>query len=1394
MTRPPHPKSAGFPCWPLLLFIQLALLSFSRAGLVTGELTVTNLNDSGEGSLRAAIHEANDTHAPNRIVFAGDASSGTIHLQSPLPPIDGVVRIEGPGADALTVSGDTDNDGLPDVPILAVFGPFAHVTISGLSLADGAGHVRHPYAEEEDDENEDDEWVAGFREHDKGKYDLGFHAGAVTVAFKATLRLEKVAVINCVSARQGRDLGGFPIGAGITSLLANLHVDSCLIANNRLGQSEHPSPVGAGAAIYLAGSPTNEVTIRNSTISGNDANSHSEGNAHSGAIYVRQLDGSGGDPSSETSETTVLGVGTAGDDKSSSSTTIAEPVPPFTVVLTNNTVADNTTARGCAGLVVKNHRPRVLLKNNIFARNLVEDDERSCNFRQRGGHPMSAAISKGGNIFDDASGNHFLDQPNDLTENGSLELGPLADNGGPTGTHAIGANSSAVGNAVEGAPQDDQRCFARNEPFDSGAFEFGAGSGPVNTPPVVEQGIADVAVDLGATPLSFSLHPNFADAEDADTDLGYAVTINTDNSVVTTSAIASVDGILTLTFVGAGMSEIEVTATDTGGLSASTGFKVTVGDNQKPVISGIPADITQPTDPGQNNAAVSWTPPTASDNVGVVSFTSTHSPGDTFQLGTTAVTYTATDAAGNVCEDSFTVTVIDTEKPEINGLPGNLSVPTDAGTQGAVVSWTPPTASDNVGVVSFTSTHQPGDTFPLGTTTVTYTATDAAGNVCEDSFTISVGDDEKPVISGIPGDISQDTDPGAATAVVTWTPPTASDNVGVVSFTSSHQPGDSFPAGVTTVTYTATDAAGNVCEDSFTITINDKEKPVIEGIPADIVVQAEFGDDTAIVTWEEPTATDNVGVTSFEPNFPPGSEFPIGETVVAYIAQDAAGNICVATFLVTVEEPEGGFFLDFISIRTDPAPGTDGSTFNTYQRAFINENDIVVFGGSVLGGDSSGSVGVWFGDVDGVEVAAVDGKPAAGQAAGVDYGIFTAINIDDSDNVSFNSQLTGDVTPTSDLAHFASAGGSALTSLAREGSPAPGTPGIFEAIRDSVAGNGVTAFPARLAIGDPITARNDSGIWSTHSGALDLVVREGDDADAIPGAKFGSIVASMAMNASGEMAFTASLTQAGGANQAVFTGLPGALEVAFRRDGIAPGTGGATFRLFDAAAIGGSGDTAVFASLNNSSSLGISSSNNQGIWTNIGGTIALVAREGDQVPGLPAGISFESFREILVADDGSVCFSGFVQGPGVNSSNDGCLWSNASGSLEILAREGGIAPDTEGSQIKSIMSFTCNNNGVVGLLADMVEGIGDTNSTTNQGLWLSNPETAELELALRTGDQFDLAPGDTRSVRIIRLDKSTNIAGAGGGSGRVLNDKDRLAVIIDYNLGSGVFATGRLLP
>src|SRR5690606_1914705 len=100
-------------------------------------------------------------------------------------------------------------------------------------------------------------------------------------------------------------------------------------------------------------------------------------------------------------------------------------------------------------------------------------------------------------------------------------------------------------------------------------------------------------------------------------------------------------------------------------------------------------------------------------------------------------------------ESSFTATISDTDNTTADGLPGNIEESNDPGVSGAEISSTEPTAADNCEGSSIAQTGglANGSVFPVGTSTVTYTVTDAAGNDVESSFTVTVTDDENPEVT-----------------------------------------------------------------------------------------------------------------------------------------------------------------------------------------------------------------------------------------------------------------------------------------------------------------------------------------------------------------------------------------------------------------------------------------------------------------------------------------------------------------------------------------------------------------------------------------------------------------------------------------------------------------------
>jgi hypothetical protein len=159
-------------------------------------------------------------------------------------------------------------------------------------------------------------------------------------------------------------------------------------------------------------------------------------------------------------------------------------------------------------------------------------------------------------------------------------------------------------------------------------------------------------------------------------------------------------------------------------------------DTTAPVLT-VPSDITAEATSAAG-AVVTYSA-TASDAVDPNPTVSCSTPsGSTFPLGTTTVSCTAADHAGNTgAAQTFNVKVQDTTAPVLT-VPGNITT-TATSAAGAVVTYSA-TASDAVDPNPAVNCSTPsGSTFPLGTTTVSCTAVDAAGNTsAAQTFTVSV--------------------------------------------------------------------------------------------------------------------------------------------------------------------------------------------------------------------------------------------------------------------------------------------------------------------------------------------------------------------------------------------------------------------------------------------------------------------------------------------------------------------------------------------------------------------------------------------------------------------------------------------------------------------------------
>ena len=193
-----------------------------------------------------------------------------------------------------------------------------------------------------------------------------------------------------------------------------------------------------------------------------------------------------------------------------------------------------------------------------------------------------------------------------------------------------------------------------------------------------------------------------------------------------------------------------------------------------------------------------------------------------------------------------------------------------------------------------------GTTFPITTTTVNCSATDTVGNVSNGSFTVTIQDTTKPVITLNGGTVNLNVGDTYIEQGATATDTVDGDLTASIITAGSV---NTASPGAYTITYNVTDAHGNAATTVLrTVNVSDVTAPVISGVPSDIVVE-QVGNAAATVNYTNPTANDDVdGSVSVLCSPASGSSFSYGLTAVLCNATDLASNVANASFNVTVQD------------------------------------------------------------------------------------------------------------------------------------------------------------------------------------------------------------------------------------------------------------------------------------------------------------------------------------------------------------------------------------------------------------------------------------------------------------------------------------------------------------
>lgn len=445
-----------------------------------------------------------------------------------------------------------------------------------------------------------------------------------------------------------------------------------------------------------------------------------------------------------------------------------------------------------------------------------------------------------------------------------------------------------------------------------------SGEPPANTAPTLTRNFADITAAVDDTrPLDLVTY--FDDRQQDASTLEYDV-LSSDPAVVAASLASG--SILELNFTGVGSATVTVTATDSGGLSASDSFDVTVtsdgggnGTNTPPTSLDLPNQTLQTSAPNASLDLADFFDDAEDGAQGLVYSAQSSDPnvvvvstsGSTLTLqaqgaGTATVTVTARDSSGATVSESFTVTVEDdggngggngdNSRPSLVTPLEDTNIGADEpttidlsdffddaedGAEGLIYSAN--SSDDGVVVATVNGTILTLDPRELGTAEITITATDSEGLTIEDTFMVTVGNQpsEAPIqvrdlstVTALVGDTDRlirltryfdDAQDGSGGLTYT----AESDNTNVVVATIDADGVnlrlDFGIPGTAVVTVTATDSDGNSISDTFTVlvdAINAGNTP-----PRAQNINAETEEDTPIdVTFVATDADgDNVSYT-----------------------------------------------------------------------------------------------------------------------------------------------------------------------------------------------------------------------------------------------------------------------------------------------------------------------------------------------------------------------------------------------------------------------------------------------------------------------------------------------------------------------------------------------------
>ena len=650
--------------------------------------------------------------------------------------------------------------------------------------------------------------------------------------------------------------------------------------------------------------------------------------------------------------------------------------------------------------------------------------------------------------------------------------------------------------------------------------------------------------------------------------------------------------------------------------------------------------------------------------------------------------------------------------------------------------------------------YTPGADF-AGADTFTYTLRNPGGGTS--TGTVTIHDTAPPVIAAAPADRTLAVgDTGTLACPDLRGEVSAQDPGGITGIVQTPAPGVLLGVGPHALAFTVADRAGNTAALSATLRAVDVTPPRIVAPALQIL---EIGGEAAVPLPDfRPlaSATDNVGVATFEQTPVPGTSVAAPGLAVLLRATDASGNATEWTIQVAVAP--GGVWTAAVSRETTvELPDGSSALAKTFGPPAINANGQLASRATLAG---RGPAIVVLGEGATPRARALRGMAAPGTST--TFAAFSDPLFNDHGHVAFRAQLTA-TAATSDAGIWSGAE-SALRLIARTGAAAPEAP----------AGAVFADFPALALLPDDrvlftatlrgggVDAAHARGLWMDSAAGLRAVVREGD-AFVLGGVprvvktfQFLPVSAdapgqTRSFAADGTLALLLVFTDNA---QCIATFADGVWRDIATTGGTAPGANGLWTKL-RAPAVSADGWVVFGGEVATPGALPRS-----GVFRFApGGAGEALALSGAVTP---AGGVWENFGTPVVAAGGAVAF--FSE---ASAKRKRALWRSDAGGLQRLAGDGEVAPGVGARVFRRLRGLALSDDGRVLLAADLAARVSDI--APPRGIW-TWPAGEAGKLVAREGANLAVGAGLSRITRLEFLPSVPFV----GGQTRGFNAAGRL--------------------